>query len=284
MRNAFTLVGLLLVTGLPAPARGAPIESSQSIPVRVAPAGPVIGAVPVLVVRPDDHRRHPVLLIVHGRGVDAAENARMGRVDYPANARYFAERGYAVLIPTRLGYGYAGGGDREETGPCNHKDPRSALHFAASEMTQVLAAIRAEAWADADRSIVIGDSFGGLIALTMATDPTPGLRGVVAFSAGDGGDSLRHVDSPCDAAAQADLWAELGKANRRPALVLYSANDRTFGTAWPKRWFERWQQAGGQGEWVSLPADKNNGHYIFMRNPPAWQAPLAQFFTRVGLP
>jgi len=151
-------------------------------------------------------------------------------------------------------------------------------------MSQVLTAVRGSAWADADRSVAIGDSFGGLIALQMATEPVPGLRATVAVSAGDGGDSLRHVDAPCDPAAQAQVWAELGAANRLPTLVLYSANDRTFGVEWPQRWFTRWQQAGGHGQWVTLPADKNNGHYIFMRNPTAWQAPLEAFFAGVGLP
>jgi dienelactone hydrolase len=267
-------------------ARGTAVESTLTVPVRLPrPSGALTANIPVLVLRPDDRKPHPLLLILHGRGVSADENRRLGRVDYPSNARFFAEMGYAVLIPTRIGYGYVGGPDIEDTGPCSAKNPRSALSAAGDEMQQVLDYAAAQPWAaHASARTAVGDSFGGLIALELGTRPAARLKAVIAFSAGDGGDSLHHVDEPCDPFGQAEVWAELGQRARAPALVLYSANDRMFGPVWPRRWFERWQQAGGTGLWVQLPADKNNGHYSFSRNGAGWHTPVDAFLKRVGAP
>jgi dienelactone hydrolase len=216
--------------------------------------------------------------------VTQADNVRLGRADFPANARYFVERGYAVLIPTRIGYGIAGGPDLEYTGPCAHKTPLEPLMIAAQEMKKVIATAQSQSWADGRRSIVVGDSFGGLIALALAADPPKGLKGVVNVSGGDGGDSVRHVDTPCDPTALEAALKEIGSRSRTPALFLYSANDRFWGQVWPERWFAAWQAAGGQGSFERLPADKNNGHFIFNRNAAAWHGPVEQFLTRLHLP
>jgi dienelactone hydrolase len=267
-------------------ARATVDESMVSVPVRLTrPSGVLTANVPVLVVRPAEPKPHPLLLIVHGRGVSTEDNRRLGRVDYPTNARFFAALGYAVLIPTRIGYGYVGGLDIEATGPCSAKNPRSALSAAGDEMQQVLDYAAAQPWAaQASNRLVVGDSFGGLIALELATRPTARIGAVIAFSAGDGGDSAQHVDEPCDPLGQAAVWGELGKRSRAPALVLYSANDRMFGPVWPRRWFERWQQAGGDGQWVQLPADKNNGHFSFSRNGAGWHAAVEAFIKRRSPP
>jgi dienelactone hydrolase len=241
-------------------------------------------AISVLVVRPDDGQRHPLALLLHGRGVDENENRRVGRADFPANARYLAGLGYAVLIPTRIGYGITGGPDIEVTGPCQHKSVDRALKTATLEVADVLDAARVYRWSDSGRVIAIGDSFGGLIALALATHPPRGLKAVINVSGGDGGDSLRHVDQPCDPAALAATLSTLGRTAQLPALFLYSRNDRFWGPDWPMRWFEAWQHGGGGGEFVWLPADKNNGHFIFNRNGPAWQAPAAAFLHAHGLP
>ena len=186
-------------------------------------------SVPVLVVRPDDRSHHPLALLLHGRGVSEADNLRLGRADFPANARYFAGRGYAVLIPTRIGYGVTGGPDLEFTGPCDHKAPLRPLTLAADEVKKVISAGQARPWADPTQTIVVGDSFGGLIALALAANPPKGLRAVINVSGGDGGDSLRHVDTPCDPTALAAALSTLGQRSRTPALFLYSANDRFWG-------------------------------------------------------
>jgi pimeloyl-ACP methyl ester carboxylesterase len=104
----------------------------------------------------------------------------------------------------------------------------------------------------------------------------------VNFAGGDGGDSLRHVDAPCQPERLRAAFASYGASSHVPTLWLYSRNDRVWGPEYPKVWFAAFHAAGGRGEFVELPADKNNGHYIFNRNPPAWQPAIERFLAQNG--
>jgi dienelactone hydrolase len=284
MSRFWTLMVFWLAGLYAAAAYAAVIEETIQVPLHGVLPNSIDATVPVLVVRPDDRRSHLLALILHGRGVDELENQRMGRVDFPANARYLAARGYAVLIPTRIGYGIAAGPKIEDTGPCDHKAPHAALRAAAAEMKAVVSHASSAPWAKPRDAIAIGDSFGGLIALALAADPPQGLSAVVNVAGGDGGDSLRHVDAPCDPLALSRELQDLGAAAQVPVLFLYSANDRFWGPSWPRRWFEAWHHPGHQNYFVELPADKNNGHFIFNRNAESWHAPFEAFLRDQHLP
>ena len=78
--------------------------------------------------------------------------------------------------------------------------------------------------------------------------------------------------------------AAYGRRDRVPTLWLYSANDRYWGTKAPRRWFDAFVAAGGEGRFIELPADKNNGHFIFNRNPQAWHGAFEVFAASLGLP
>jgi hypothetical protein len=64
---------------------------------------------------------------------------------------------------------------------------------------------------------------------------------------------------------------------------MYSANDRFWGPRLPSEWYGAYARAGGRGRFVELPADKNNGHFIFTRNPPAWHPAFEEFAAAIGL-
>jgi homoserine acetyltransferase len=93
---------------------------------------------------------------------------------------------------------------------------------------------------------------------------------------------LDHLEKPCRPDQLRDVFAHYGKTNRVPNLWMYSLNDRLWGTQYPKQWFDAFHQAGGKGEFVQLPADKNNGHYIFVRNAEAWHPAFEAFIKKLG--
>jgi dienelactone hydrolase len=278
------LLGLVLVmTGLlssPVLAEQPVEELLRNVEVRLSNGR---ATVPVLVVRTHTSRPQPYALLLHGRGTNRVENARIGRADYPANARWLARLGYTVIIPTRIGYGIAQGPDLEDTGPCEDKHYETALDAARAEVSAVLEDARAAHLASRD-GIVIGESFGGLIAVALASKPPEGLKAAINIAGGDGGDSLHHVDAPCQPERLTRQYALLGQRNQHPVLWMYSRNDRYWGPELPHRWFEAFRASGGRGEFVDLPADKNNGHFIFNRNAPAWQPTFLRFTAALGLP
>ena len=281
--------GLALATGLAGAALASPVALVSTVrEVRVRVPGllgmPVRRTMFVTMVRTRGARKRPFLVLLHGRPGTPAGRKRMGRVEFPGNAAWFAERGFAVLVPTRVGYGVTGGPDVEATGPCIFKDYARGMRAAVDETQQLLRAAADWPQVDARRGLIIGDSFGGIAAIAAAAARLPGVLGVVNFSGGDGGDLVHHIDHPCRADQMASTVAAYGRRDRVPTLWLYSANDRYWGPKDPRRWFAAFRAAGGRGRFIELPADKNNGHFIFNRNPPDWHGALSAFTASLRLP
>jgi dienelactone hydrolase len=279
---AVALVALLAPS--PSPAAEV-IEQTIEVPVQVqAPGGPAARQnIAVTIVREAAADRRPFLVLLHGRGTSPAERTAMGLQTYPANSRYFASKGFVVLVPTRVGYGVSGGPDVESTGACASKHFADGAAVAVSETRQVLKYAERLAYADPDHGIVVGESFGGLVAIAIAAGDIRGVVAAVNISGGDGGDVRTRVDEPCRPDQMRETFARYGTANRLPTLWMYSANDRVWGPVYPKQWFAAFAQAGGRGQFVDLPADKNNGHYIFNRNAAAWHPAFESFLAGLKL-
>src|SRR5947199_345125 len=61
----------------------------------------------------------PIAVLIHGRAIDRSDTKRYRYLDA---ASYFVRRGFAVWVPTRLGYGDAGSAvDPEASGSCTAK-------------------------------------------------------------------------------------------------------------------------------------------------------------------
>ena len=123
----------------------------------------------------------------------------------------------------------------------------------------------------------------GIAAIALSDGSIEGIRGTINISGGDGGDPS-HVDAPCRPDRMAATLAAYGVSNRLPTLWMYSANDRLWGPDLPHQWFDAFRSRGGRGQFIQLPADKNNGHYIFNRNAQAWHPPFEAFVRHLGLP
>jgi pimeloyl-ACP methyl ester carboxylesterase len=281
LRRAFLSGGLMLAGCLPAQAEI--IEETVRIAVRVEGAKALLveRQMVLTIVRDDKRKKAPYLMIHHGRPDNPARFAVMGQQKYPANANYFVAQGFVVLIPTRIGYGLTGGPDVEYAGECGSKNYLRGVAPIVSETQQILAYAEKLNYVDASKGIVIGESYGGIGAIALASSEIKSVSGVINISGGDGG-SLQHLDKPCSPDQLSKAFAQYGKTNHLPSLWMYSLNDRYWGVEYPKQWFAAFKQAGGKAEYVSLPADKNNGHYIFTRNAEAWHPAFEAFIRKLG--
>ena len=277
---------LLLMLFAPVPAPAAQIiEQTIEVPVQVQPNGGanVRQHIAMTIVREAATEPRPFLVLLHGRGASQAERTAMGLQTYPANSQYFASMGFVVLVPTRVGYGVSGGPDVEHTGTCASKRFADGAAVAVSETRQVLAYAAGLPYVDPDHGIVVGESFGGLAAIAIASEDIRGVVAAINISGGDGGNARSRPDEPCRPDQMRETFARYGSTNRLPTLWMYSANDRVWGPVYPKQWFAAFAQAGGRGQFVDLPADKNNGHYIFNRNAAAWHPAFESFLGKLDL-
>lgn len=277
-RLAALFAGALVALAAPAAARV--IEENLRIPVTLRGAGgePVTRAVVVTIFRDDTMPRpYPLLVLNHGRAVDAKARAALGRARYPVASQWFAARGFLVAVPTRIGYGVTGGPDVEYSGPCNRKAYEPAYAASTDLTAQVIASLRRRGDVAQDRGVVVGQSFGGTTSIALAARTPPGIQAFINFAGGGGGNPKDRPQQPCAPESLERLFADYGRTARAPTLWIYSDNDMYFGPAFPRTWFDAFRAAGGKGTFHRFPPNGADGHRLFTDAPQDWQPVVAAF-------
>jgi len=277
------IAGAFLMLGDPAAARL--IEENLRVPVTIGSAnGELVAREIVVTVFHDDTmpRPYPLLVLNHGRAVDAASRSALGRARFSVASRWFAARGFMVAVPTRIGYGVTGGPDIENSGPCNSKNYQPAYAGSTDLTLQVIAALRRRRDVAQDRTVVVGQSFGGMTSITLAARNPPGIQAFINFAGGGGGNPKDRPQKPCAPQLLERMFAGYGKTARAPTLWIYTENDRYFGPAHPRAWFDAFRAAGGKGEFHQFPPSGDDGHRLFTDAPQSWQPVVLTFLNANG--
>jgi dienelactone hydrolase len=282
---------LLLCTGLAAGllsmagARAALREEQIDLQVQVADAhGKAIAHTIKVTVFSDDRnpKPAPVLVLNHGRAAEADGRAALGRARFAEASRFFVQRGFIVAVPTRVGYGVSGGEDVEYSGSCNRKNYPPGYAAAAAQTLAVLQTMRARPDAAPDRAVVMGQSYGGATALTLAALNPPGVQASINFAGGGGGNPRTMPMSPCAPGQLRRMFRGYGETARIPSLWIYAENDMYFGPRHPREWFDAYVDAGGKAEFIQFPPLGEDGHQLFSRFPRVWQPKVAEFLDAQG--
>ena len=236
----------------------------------------------VTIWRDDAIKKAPYLLFSHGRAGTDQERGKFGRSSEKRNSEYFVSKGFAVILPTRIGYGVSGGPDADYSGACGNKNYLEARKVAIDQSKQVLNHVFDFSYIDKTKGIVVGQSVGGFTTIGLSAENISGLKGAINFAGGDGGDPIKSAEKPCGDYLIKDTFAKYGASNKVPTLWLYSVNDKFWGEQLPKDWFAAFQKAGGKGQFVSLPAYKDDGHSIFRGDLNAWKNDFEKFIKEIG--
>jgi dienelactone hydrolase len=229
----------------------------------------------------------PYGAVVLNHGVPLTERAR--QAESPAmllhTAAAFAQRGYAVVMPLRRGFGATGGEYAEDPGTCSDPAYSRGERAAAADVLAAYAFARKLPYVDASRIILAGQSAGGVAALYAAAQAPDGLLAVVSFAAGRGADPARR-GVPCAGERMAAVFEEVGRSLRAPALLYYTENDLLFGPQASRAWFARLKAGGAGAEYVLQPPFGANGHFVFTDPAGAalWLPVVERFFARHGIP
>jgi len=239
----------------------------------------------VTVVRPRGNGPYGVVVLNHGVGPTLESRRRESSAVFMPTAAALAQRGYAVVMPLRRGFGETGGEFAENPGACSHPDFQRGETAAAADVLAAYAFAQKLPYADASRMILAGQSAGGVVSLYAASQSPPGLRAVLAFAAGRGADPY-HPGEPCAAAGVAAVFEQMGRSVKVPVLLYYAQNDLFFGPATSRAWYARFEAGGGAAEFVLQPAFQANGHFVF--SDPAgvgqWLPQVENFLRRHHVP
>ena len=234
------------------------------------------------VVTPDGPGPFPVVILNHGSPRSAA--ARAARPAYKAATRWFIDRGFAVLIPSRRGYGRSKGAFAEGFGSCERPDYAKAARATAADIQAVVAWARAQIWVQRDAIIPIGQSAGGFGVIALVAKKVPGVIAVINFAGGRGSPADGRN---CSAKALREASRTFGRTATAPSLWVYSQNDRFF---WPKlaRGIYRAYRSESRERslYVQLPPFGSNGHGVFSAadGPEVWGPVVSDFLRTLGFP
>ncbi|HET9580064.1 MAG TPA: alpha/beta fold hydrolase [Usitatibacter sp.] len=255
---------------------GAPQETVMRVPVV---SGVEQAYIDVTVFRPEGKGPFPIVVLSHGSPRNAEERRLEGRQRMAAQSEQFVRMGFAVLVPTRRGYGTSGGEWAEAYGPCSSPDYYKAGLESARDMQAAVEAVRGQPWADASRVVLAGQSAGGFGSVAASSRPLAGLRAVINFAGGRG--SL-GPDQVCGESRLVEAMSRYGSAARVPELWIYSVNDHFFPPSLAHRMYDAFVGAGGAAEFVQAPATGPDGHGYFARAMDDWAPRVAAFLRRIG--
>lgn len=240
----------------------------------------------ITILRPRGAGPYGVIVLNHGVPLTVQARQQESPALLLHTAAVFAQRGYAVFMPLRRGFGATGGEFAEDAGSCGKPDYRGGERAAAADVLAAYEFARKLPYVDGSRMILSGQSAGGVASLYAAAQAPKGLVAVLAFAAGRGGNPVQHPGVPCAAERLATVFEELGRSVKVPVLLHYAENDLFFGPATSRSWFRRFKDAGARAEYVLQPPFGANGHYIFSdaAGIDLWLPKVERFLSRHGIP
>jgi dienelactone hydrolase len=221
----------------------------------------------------------PLVVVNHASSQDPDDRTEDPTERYRALAYWFVRRGYAVVLPVRLGHGLTGGAYLEDQGGCDDADYRNAGRMTAVSIDAAIAYMTTQSFIRKEGVIVVGQSAGGWGALALAATNPPAVRAIIVFSPGRGGRANGNPNINCAPDQLVDATGEFGRNARLPVLWLNARNDTYFNPELSHRMIEAFRAQGGRVEDRLLAPVGDEGHFLF-RSPEAWGPVVESFLGR----
>ena len=234
------------------------------------------------IYRPVTSEPAPTLVFNHGstgRGIDPRVFTR--RIDYPEVAKFFVDRGWAVVMPARRGRGGSEGLYDEGFAPnralgyvCDASLPLAGAERALRDVEAAMDAILAMPFVDPTRVMIGGQSRGGILSVAYAGRRPEQVKGVINFVGG-------WMGVGCPYPINRTLFVR-GARYPGETLWLYGDEDRFYPLSHSRENFAAFQSAVGTGTFHEFPPSAG-GHGIW-QFPNNWAPLVAGYLERQGLP
>jgi dienelactone hydrolase len=201
-------------------------------------------------------------VIAHASTQNALRRAQLPQPEYPALAAWLVSRGFAVLVPERLGHGATGGRYLEDQSGCDEADYLHAGRATADEIAAALDYLRGQAFIRQDGAVIVGHSAGAWGALALAGANPKTVSAIIAFAPGRGGHADDAPNQVCATSRLLAAAAEFGKAARVPVTWLVAANDTYFSPDLSRQLADAFRHGGDQVDFRVLAASGSEGHWL----------------------
>jgi dienelactone hydrolase len=201
-------------------------------------------------------------VIAHASTQNPLRRAQLPQPVYRALAAFLVARGFAVLVPERLGHGATGGPYIEDQGGCDDADYIRSGRATAGQIALALRFLRSEPFIRPDGAVVIGHSAGGWGALALAGEDPAIITAIIALSPGRGGHADDIPDQVCAPQALLAAAGAFGQGARVPVTWLVAANDSYFTPDFSRQLAEAFRKGGGTADFHALAATGQEGHWL----------------------
>lgn len=216
----------------------------------------------------------PLVVINHGKAY--GDPRFQNRYRPVLAARFFLQRGYAVIVPMRQGFSksegnYIGGGcNVESNGRVQAEDVKATLDY-----------VILQPWADKEHIVVLGQSHGGWTTLAFGVQGYPGVKGLINFAGG-----LRQEQCPGWEGTLARSAAGYAAETKLPSIWFYGDNDSYFNTETFHAMYEQYVAAGGKAQLVAYGKFGSDSHTLFgsQAGGAIWESKVSSFLASIGLP
>lgn len=215
-----------------------------------------------LLFRPPGAGPFRLAVIAHASTQNGLRRAQMPQPEYRALTAFLIARGFAVLVPERLGHGATGGRYVEDQGGCDEADYARSGRATADAISLALDDLLKQDFIRKDAAIVIGHSAGGWGVLAFANADPKAISAIIAFAPGRGGHANDEPNRICAPQTLLATAAEFGKAARIPVTWLVAINDSYFAPAFSKMLVDAFRGSGGKVDFRTLPAAGGEGHWM----------------------
>jgi len=215
-----------------------------------------------LLFRPAGAGPFRLAVIAHASTQNVLRRAQMPQPEYRALVALLVARGFAVLVPERLGHGATGGRYVEDQGGCDEADYALSGRVTAEEISLALEFLRKHDFIRKDAAVVIGHSAGGWGALALASADPRTISAIAVFAPGRGGHANDEPNRICAPHTLLAAAAGFGKAARIPVTWLVAANDTYFAPKFSQALADAFRGSGGKVDLHILPAVGSEGHWM----------------------
>lgn len=214
--------------------------------------------------RPEIAGPVPLVVVNHGSPADAAQRSAMRPGSCDAEVvRWFAARGFAVLLPLRRGYGASGASWAEAYGSCQDADFVRAGRESARDIAAAITYATALPGIRREGVLVAGQSAGGWGALALAAENRPEVAAVLNMAGGRGGWAQGVPNANCRPDRLVSAAAAFGRTTVVPSLWIYTANDSFFGLSLAAEMHRAYAASGAPSRFEALGPWGRDGHDLF---------------------
>ncbi|MCJ9702474.1 MULTISPECIES: S9 family peptidase [unclassified Bradyrhizobium] len=246
------------VTFGPSGGEGEPLRRQQWL----LPSPDTDIAAHALLFRPAGAGPFRLAVIAHASTQNGLRRAQMPQPEYRPLAAYLVARGFAVLVPERLGHGATGGRYVEDQGGCDEADYARSGRAMAEQIWLALDDLRKQDFIRKEAAIVIGHSAGGWGVLALANADPKAISAITVFAPGRGGHANDEPNRICAPHSLRAAAAEFGRGARIPVTWLVADNDSYFSPAFSKGLVDAFRSSGGKADFRALPAVGSEGHWL----------------------